>query len=400
MRKIRSAQLETRSARLRLPVRPKPHYVKLLRGLALGYRRTRANGTWLVRVTSDGQDWTERLADADDYGESDGKTVLTYDEAQAKARQEARAGKPTQVNTVSAALNRYEDDLRSRSADMRNVNRVRHHLSGKLAAKNVARLTDEDLAEFRDDLATKVEPATVNRTMNALKAVLNLSAEGDERVTRRPWKNALKAVAGASEARNVILNDDDVRAVIGAAYRDSNEFGELVELMAITGARPSQLTRLQGDDVQGDWIDGKTKARQPRVMMPASRKGRGVKKITRRPVPITKSMAKQFAGRTGVLLKQADGKPWTRLAHYFADAMDGVKFNTADKVTMYALRHTSIVRQLLKGVPIRVVAALHDTSVAMIEANYSAHITDHSDELTRATLPETSAEIIPLRAAE
>ena len=31
----------------------------------------------------------------------------------------------------------------------------------------------------------------------------------------------------------------------------------------------------------------------------------------------------------------------------------------------------SIVRQLLKGVPTRVVAAHHDTSVAMIERNYS-----------------------------
>jgi hypothetical protein len=48
-------------------------------------------------------------------------------------------------------------------------------------------------------------------------------------------------------------------------------------------------------------------------------------------------------------------------------------------------------------VPIRVVAAHHDTSVPMIERTYSAYITDHSDELVRSTLPETSAKIIPLR---
>ena len=46
-----------------------------------------------------------------------------------------------------------------------------------------------------------------------------------------------------------------------------------------------------------------------------------------------------------------------------------------DAVTIYALRHTSIVRQLLGGVPTRVVAAGHDTSVAMIERHYSTHIT-------------------------
>ena len=33
---------------------------------------------------------------------------------------------------------------------------------------------------------------------------------------------------------------------------------------------------------------------------------------------------------------------------------------------MYALRHSSIVRQLLANVPIRVIAAGHDTSVAMM----------------------------------
>ena len=35
-------------------------------------------------------------------------------------------------------------------------------------------------------------------------------------------------------------------------------------------------------------------------------------------------------------------------------------------VTVYALRHSSIVRMLLKNVPIRFVASLHNTSVVMI----------------------------------
>jgi hypothetical protein len=55
-------------------------------------------------------------------------------------------------------------------------------------------------------------------------------------------------------------------------------------------------------------------------------------------------------------------------------------------VTPYSLRHSSITRQLLRGVPIRVVAASHDTSVPMIEKSYSAMIGDHSDALHRAAL--------------
>ncbi len=41
---------------------------------------------------------------------------------------------------------------------------------------------------------------------------------------------------------------------------------------------------------------------------------------------------------------------------------------------------------LLKGTPIRVVASHHDTSVGEIERVYSRHISDVSDDLTRATL--------------
>src|SRR6185369_17817242 len=61
-----------------------------------------------------------------------------------------------------------------------------------------------------------------------------------------------------------------------------------------------------------------------------------------------------------------------------------------DEVTLYALRHSSIVRQLLANVPIRIVATLHDTSVKMIERTYSRHIAEHTDVLARRALLDTS----------
>ena len=41
---------------------------------------------------------------------------------------------------------------------------------------------------------------------------------------------------------------------------------------------------------------------------------------------------------------------------------------------------------LLKNVPIRLVASLHNTSVAMIEKHYSKYITEHSDDISRKAL--------------
>ena len=61
------------------------------------------------------------------------------------------------------------------------------------------------------------------------------------------------------------------------------------------------------------------------------------------------------------------------------------------EVTLYALRHSSIVRQLLAGVPVRVVAVNHDTSVVMIERTYSRHIGDHADALARVALLDIAA---------
>ena len=51
---------------------------------------------------------------------------------------------------------------------------------------------------------------------------------------------------------------------------------------------------------------------------------------------------------------------------------------------MYALRHSSIVRMLLKNIPIRLIAALHNTIVGQIERNYSKHITEHTSTISRA----------------
>jgi hypothetical protein len=67
------------------------------------------------------------------------------------------------------------------------------------------------------------------------------------------------------------------------------------------------------------------------------------------------------------------------------------------EVTIYALRHSSIVRQLLANTPIRVVATLHDTSVVMIERTYSKFINDHSDSLSRRAQLDTTRRITQLQ---
>ena len=95
-RAIRSGQLETRTARLKLPVSKKPRFLIIAKGIALGYRRNHGAGTWVARA-SDGKGgtWTKGFAVADDHEDSDGEKVLDFWRAQERARKLARGQMPT-----------------------------------------------------------------------------------------------------------------------------------------------------------------------------------------------------------------------------------------------------------------------------------------------------------------
>jgi integrase len=415
-RKVRSG-FETRAARLKRTVAKKPDFVKIGVGVSLGYRRNATAGTWVVRVADGkGANWTRAIGIADDYADANGSTVFDYWQAHDRAKAVAAAGKggvpvDDRPATLGAALDQYEADLKTRGGDAGNAVRVRAHLPEKLTKKPVADLTLNDLRAWRDGLKAKdrrkkvatddakkparatparaLAPSGVNRLCTGLKAALNLAADRDGRiVSRRPWEQGLATLPDAEESRSVILPDADVRRIVGGASAQGAGFGLLTEALAITGARVSQLARADVADLQ----DGRT---DPRIMVPTSHKGAGKKAVIRRPVPIPPDFATRLResakGKTAdaPLFAKASGERWSKSDHSrpFARVVKAAGV-TADggPVTSYALRHSSIVRQLLANVPVRVVAALHDTSVAMIERTYSRFILDHSDAMARAAM--------------
>jgi hypothetical protein len=82
---------------------------------------------------------------------------------------------------------------------------------------------------------------------------------------------------------------------------------------------------------------------------------------------------------TDTPVRKADGTPWrNRPSDHRGPFIKVVNSVGLPGVTLYALRHSSITRQLLAGVPIRVIAASHDTSAREIERTYSLLITDHA----------------------
>ncbi|MGJ5049939.1 tyrosine-type recombinase/integrase [Bradyrhizobium oligotrophicum] len=399
-RKVRDSALESRSARLKLQVRRRPYNgPSLARGIALLYRRNVTSGAWVLKA-SDGHGayWTKAFALADDYEDSDGKTVLTFYEAQDAARKLAR-GADTAPITVDGALDDYKRDLEARGANPYNADSPRVHLTKVLLAKPVQLLTAAELKKWRDSLLGKIAPATINRVGRCLCAAFELARQHDDRIqNRQAWEIGLANLPDAQEARNVIIPDDKVSEFVSTAYSLDDKLGLLIDVLAITGTRPSQAVRLRVEDLHDHPL-------RPKLSMPKSAKGggrnRAKKKVERYSVPITAQLAVRLkeAARDRAdnepLLLQADGRPWPahpgQRCHRTIDKIVTTIGLDPAEVTMYALRHSSIVRMLLANVPIRLVSALHNTSTRMIERTYSKYITEHSDDISRRALLQHEA---------
>ena len=390
---IRSHQLETRTQRLKLIPRRKPYSIRIAPGIRLGYRRNEGAGTWsVIGADGAGGSWLKRIAVADDHEDTNGKTVLNFWQATETARELARSADGVSDTerplTVKEALEVYQRDLKARGGNETNATLILPKVRPALAAKPVSALTARDVLGFRDSLvASGIKKSAVNRYMTSFRAALHLAARLDRRriTNGAEWK--LEPLPDDGTARNVILSDDEVRAIVVAAYELDRAFGLLIETLAVTGARISQVQRLNVEDLLAD-----------RLLVPASRKGRRKKSTEKRPILIPTSLAAKLfaaaAGRRGnaPLLVNGDGQPWRRNCQvkWFPRIAKAAGFDPAE-VVLYSLRHSSIVRQLLGAVPVRIVAVGHDTSVAMIERTYSRYILDHSDALVRRALLDIDA---------
>lgn len=436
-KRISNRDLDSRTARQKLKPSGKPYYCSISEKLHLGYRKGKSGGgKWVIRRYLGDEEYKVKTLEgvADDFAVADGERVLSFDQAQDKARELIKALSEKErvaalgpIITVGGAVNEYlvereaEDhgqigfkrDARSRL--------TKHVLNAdaKLASTPMADLTADDLARWREGLL-KMSPATTQRVTSDLKAALNRAARRSKAqlpptirdTIRDGLAKTTRTPAVAREAQ--VLPDADVRAIISAAWEVDAEgewggdLARMVVLLAASGARFGQLMRMTVADVQ---------FAQKRLMVPVSHKGRGSKSTShigmRVGDDVLAMLAKATAGRRGseLLLLRPHWKqiaitqwvlgergPWfasSELLRHWKVII--ARAGLAPGTVPYALRHSSIVRGLRAGLPVRLVAALHDTSSAMVEAHYSAYVVDAMDELAaRAVVPLTTPPVTPL----
>jgi integrase len=345
-----------------------------------------------------GGDQQVRIGSADDYERADGVHVMTYWQAAEAARKLVRGtdtgDKPM---TVGAMLEQYREDLIARGGDKANVGRVKKHLPPSLVGKPVALVGGVELQMWKRAMLGALKESSVRRIARSICAAVTLAEKLDARIKNGDaWREAFAGLQDSGTRNLQVLGDADVHRVVAVATALDLAFGLFITVLAHTGCRPSQAGKLS----VGDFQDGKA----PRLMMPASRKGRG-KPRHAQPVPISVDLAHKLKvaakGRaaSAPLLTKADGTPWGTNDHWrpFGEVAERLGLS----ISVYCLRHSAITRALLKNVPVRIVATLSDTSVAMIEKTYSKYIAHHADELARHGFlgppPANEDNVVPLR---
>jgi site-specific recombinase XerD len=397
-RRIKSADLDTRSARAKLQPRGKPYWQRIDRELHLGYRKGQRDGQWVRRIYAGAQRYdVETFAAADDRSNANGVTVLDWAQAQEKARElrdafvrrQVGIEEPKEPYAVKKAVEEYVADLRARKGEdaAKDANgRLKKHLLPEFGDKLLADLTTADLNGWRNGMVKEEgneeeirrSRDTANRVRTSAFAAFNLAFQSGRVDDDRAWRR-VKPFKNVGEARKIILTDTQQQNLVDACDSDLREFALLV---ARTGARPGrELTEAKVRDLDLDHatltVRGKTGAREIHLAPDALRQLRRL----------------ASGKRPGdYLLTTAQGGPWTKSLHQRPVAAAVEKAGLDPETTLYALRHSYISGSLMKGTPVKAVADQCGTSIAMIQRYYAKFIPGDLAKYARKAAPKLRDE--------
>ncbi|WP_342235225.1 tyrosine-type recombinase/integrase [Inquilinus sp. OTU3971] len=381
----------TKTARKRLEVRGAPHFRRLRDGLSLGYRRLAGGvaGKWVVRKLGERDEHGKReykesvIGTADDVEDSNGSTVLNYDQAVDKAGEVVDAALPSgDPLTVRVAVQRYVKHLEAHAKTAKDTEqRLGLHLLPKLGDRTVNSLTKTDISSWHAGLvrgddaeAIRKSKDTANRLLSMCKAALNMAAQDPANgITSDAAWRLTKPFKSVGAARDVFLSPEECQRLVDACEGD---FRNLVIAGILTGARYGELAEFDVRDFDPKERtltvrDGKTGDR--RIYLRAD------------DLPFFKALAGDRDGREPLILR--DGGRWHKSEQHrpMKAAAKAAKLDPA--TTLYSLRHSYASEALRTGMQMQLLAENLGTSIRMIEENYGKLLAQSRREMVEATAP-------------
>lgn len=409
-RTLRDANFETRTARDRLKISGKPYFRSIDAGLHLGYRKGHAGGKWVVRWYVGSQNYrVETIGAADDRIDPDGAAVLSFAQAQTKARElyvlrkREQAGLPPRSGpfTVKSCIDEYlawMDANRKSAADARY--RANALILPVLGEKDCSRLATSDIQKWLDQItlaaprartkkgekqkfrttngdidAKRRRRSTANRTLTVLKAALNRAWRAGKIAADDAWRR-VEPFAEADAARARYLTIEEAKRLINSSDQD---FRLLVQAALVTGARYGEIAALNAGDFNPD---------SETLHVRNSKSGRG------RHIVLagegTRFFAALTAGRepTAPMVKKSSGDRWlqSHQARPMAAACKRARIKPA--ASFHCLRHTYASHAIMNGAPLLVVAKnLGHTDTRMVEKHYGHLAPSFIADAIRETAP-------------
>jgi integrase len=416
-RRVLDTTLDTRTARSRLKARGKPYWRQLEPGLSIGYRKPLSGpGKWVVRHHLGGKNEyiTNTFGAADDFSDPDGVAILSFWQAQGKARQRmvSRAHADTAAKaprTVEVSVNRYIDFLEThrKSADEARY-AANAYIFPKLGKITLDELTADQVRkwhigisksparvrtakgqeqQFRsndedDPERERRRKSTANRVLTILKAALNRSWRDNKHVVSdRAWRS-VEPFKNVESARIRYLSLDEAARFINAA---ADDFRKLVRGALESGARYGELCDMFVSDFNSDV--GTLSVPDPKTGKP-------------RHIVLSVDGIEFFegitAGRAGSepLFSKTDGSRW--LPDHQADPICETNKRASIKppINFHGLRHTWASHAVMSGMPLIVVAKnLGHTTTRMVELHYGHLAPSYISEAVRAHAPRFGAPV-------
>ena len=417
--KVKHANLESRTGRSQLKRGRQPHWQSLVPGrVHLGYQCWKGDkeGRWVLRRYIGNDKYrSTTLGRADDAAIADGEHILSFAQAQAKARAmvDAPQAKLHRL-TVRQAMELYINKKRDEGQMVSDVvNRSAVHILPDLGDLVVAELTAERLRRWLATMAAtpaqtrskagqpryKAEPASdedvrrrrasANRVLTMLKAALNHAFDEGHVSNRDAWGRKLKPFRDVEVARVRYLAVSEARRLINACDAD---FRPLVHAALETGCRYGELTRLEACDFNPD---------AGTVAIRKSKSGKP------RHVVLTEEGADFFrqhcAGRSGgeLMFSHADGSPWKKSEQSRPMRETCERARITPAVGFHTTRHTWASLAVMAGVPLLVVAKnLGHKDTRMVEKHYGHLAPSFIAEAIRAGAPvygiKNPKRVVPL----
>ncbi|MGX9575783.1 tyrosine-type recombinase/integrase [Mesorhizobium sp. f-mel] len=406
-RRVRDATLDSKEARAKLKPRGKPYFKSIGPGLHVGYRKGKEAGRWVVRMYVGDQEYrVETIADADDKLDANGGSILTFWQAQDKAREihkamSGEAGKVAGAYTVKEAV---EDYLQWMEGARKSAKDARYRAEALILPEigdfDVSKLTAKQIRKWHSDVA-KTAPrlrtkagkeqrfkvidddgeairqrrATANRVLTILKAALNYAWREGKAASDREWRR-VEPFEDVESARVHYLTIAEAQRLVNAS---SGSFRDLVQAALQTGARYSELARLRVEDFNSD---------VGTLSIRASKSGKG------RHIVLTEEGADLFkqlsqGKRHGqLMLSTTAGGVWEK-SHQFRPMKEACKNGKiVPAIGFHGLRHTWASLSVMNGMPLMVVAKnLGHSDTRMVEKHYGHLSPSYVADAVRASAP-------------